>query len=266
MSEKEQKPTEEKRNVIALFWSTLFKPKATFSYLKENRKKSWWLPAFAILLLTLAPIISAGMQSPSALPAGMGGPTMTESSTAYEGEIYIENEAMPGGPGMPMQPPGPSGPNILAMIGVIVGTPLAWIIWSGALYLASVFLGRSSGFREMFRLTVWGWIPYAVRGAVQSLYITLTGEAIINPGLSGLVQSPAPGIIPLGPGRLMLASVLSHIDIYMIWRLLVTSAGLIAFTQLPPKKARIAILSIWLILVLLGSVPAIMGGMFGIAS
>jgi len=270
MNEKTPEATSKKRNLISLLGGALFRPKATFSYLKDNRKKSWWFAAFVILLLSLAPTIIAGMQPASMPPELMNNPQMMpgevgEIGEVYEGEVYSESDVMAGSPGMPTPAPRASGPNILALIGTVLGTPLTWLLWGGALYLTSVFLGRSRGFREMFRLAVWGWLPYAVRGLVQGVYIALTGEAIVNAGLSGFVQSPMPGIIPLGPGRLILASALSDIDIYTLWHLLVTSTGLAAHTQLPLKKTHLATLSIWLILVLLGSIPAVVGGMFGLA-
>ncbi len=269
MNEKTPKDTSKKRNLISLLGGALFRPKTTFSYLKDNRRKSWWFAAFVILLLLLAPTIIAGMQPASMPPELMNNPQMMPGEVgkveAYEGEVYSESDVMAGGPGMPTQAPGAGGPNILALIGTVLGTPLTWLLWGGALYLTSVFLGRSRGFREMFRLAVWGWLPYAMRGLVQGVYIALTGEAIVNAGLSGFVQSPMPGIIPLGPGRLILASALSNIDIYTLWHLLVTSTGLAAHTQLPLKKTHLATLSIWLAWVLLGSIPAVVGGMFGLA-
>lgn len=248
-----------KKNVIALILGALLRPKATFTYLKDNRKRAWWLPALLIMLLTLAPIFVAARQSSSnTAPAAEAGVVSDAKGIAVEGGAVSGMEAPP--------PESSSGstPGVLTLVSAILGTPVAWLVWGGALYLASVFLGRSSSFGQMFRLAVWTWLPYGLRGLVQTIYILATGNAIVNAGLSGFViDKSAESLIPAGPGQLALASILGRVDIYMVWHLLLVSVGLMAFTNLTRRKAWMAVLAIWLVLALLGILPAIFGGMLG---
>ena len=163
---------------------------------------------------------------------------------------------------IPSSPPMASGPNLLRFGGAILGTPVAWLLWGGALYLASVFLGRSSSFGQMFRLAVWTWLPYGLRGLVQAGYILMTGEAIVNAGFSGFViDKGVTSVIAPGPGQLALASILGRVDIFMIWHILLVSVALMAFTSLTRRKALTATLAIWIVFSLVGIVPAIFGGM-----
>jgi len=234
----------------------LMRPQATLAYLKDNHRRAWWLPAIFIMLLTVAPVV-VGSRSSS---PEMGSPAEGAIISGVKG-IAVEPQAMSG-----MEPP-PSasgGPGLLTLGSAILGTSVAWLIWGGALSLASVFLGRSSSFGQMFRLTVWTWLPYGIRGLVQTVYILATGHPIVNAGLSGfVVDKSVSAIISPGPGQLALASVLGRVDIYLIWHLLLVSVGLMAFTNLSRKKAWTAALAIWLVLTLLGIVPAIFGGMVG---
>ena len=147
---------------------------------------------------------------------------------------------------------------------MIPGTILTWFIWAGGLHLASVFLGHSNSFKQMLKLTIWAWIPYAFRGIVQTLYILVTRTSITNPGLSGfIIDKGSQQLIPPGPGKLALASALGHIDVFQIWAVLLLSTGLTLFTGIPQKKARITIFIIWALLIVVSMIIAMIGGMFG---
>lgn len=250
-----------KKNVLMLLLGVLFRPKATFGYLKGNHKKAWWLPALLILLLTVAPLWAASRPSPA---AQMMPPEKMESVTGGD-PLMLE--------GMPSQTDVPlfdapssarSGLNFLKLGGTVLGTFIAWLLWGGGLYLASVFLGRSSSFGQMFRLAVWTWLPYGLRGLVQAIYILVAGEAIVNAGFSGFViDRGVTSVISPGPGQLALASILSRVDIFMIWHVFLVSVALMAFTNLARRKALTATLAIWTVFALVGIVPAILGGMVG---
>jgi hypothetical protein len=247
-----------KKNVVALIVGVLIRPKATFGYLKDNHKRAWWLPAILVVVLTVAPLIVAPRQS-----SPETAPVMEEAIISGSKGVIVEPGAMSSMETPPTTPTS-GAPGIMALGSALLGTPVAWLIWGGALSLASVFLGRSSSFGQMFRLVVWTWLPYGIRGLVQTIFILVTGNTIVNAGLSGfVVDKSVQSIISPGPGQLALASILGRVDIYLIWHLLLVSVGLMAFTNLTRKKAWTATLAIWLVLALLGIVPAIFGGMLG---
>ncbi|MBN1487413.1 MAG: YIP1 family protein [Anaerolineae bacterium] len=254
MSEKEA-PQQEKRSVFKLLWGTLIHPKDTFSYLKNDGRKAWWGAAILILLLTLAPLIAGMITAQQQLAATMMGPEMMGTSEFSVEPMY---EYAP-----PTEPEMPTGPNLFNVIASIPGTIISWLAWGGALYLASVFLGRSSNFGQMFRVAVWTWLPYAIRGVIQTLYILLTKQQIINAGLSGfIIDKGTTAIIPPGPGELALSSILGSIDLYLLWNLVLLIIGFMVFTNLPRKKALTAILTTWALFTLLSTLPAVIGGIF----
>lgn len=258
--EKETAASASKKNIFALLFGVLLRPKTTFTYLKDNHKRAWWLPAILILLLTVAPLVAAARTPAPTMPI------MMEGMMGREG--MINSEAALGGKYDPTmmggfeQPPA-SNLNLFQLAGKLGGAPAAWLLWGAALYLASVFLGRSSSFGQMFRLSVWTWLPYGIRGLVQTLYILGTGETITNAGLSGFVNQTTTAMIAPGPGQLALTSILAKVDLYMIWHLLLVSVGLMSFTGLKYRKALMAVLAIWVVFTLLGIVPAILGGVLG---
>ncbi len=260
----DQLQEEGKRSLFKLLWGGLFKPRETFAYLKDYRKRAWWIPAILILILAVAPLIAgsvvASRQAVGSMMMGNETPIYAEQPIIVEGDLDSDMKGLP----QPPVSPSAMGPGIFRIVGAIPGTIIAWLIWGVALYSASVFLGRSSSFWQMFRLAVWAWMPYAVRGLVQTVYILTTGEQIVNPGLAGfVVDKRSPSLMPVGPGQLALASALGHVDIYLFWNLALFAVGLMAFTNLPRKKALLAVLVIWSVLTLLGVIPAVLGGVFG---
>lgn len=263
----EQAPQEQRKeqSLPALFWGIITRPRQTFTHLKENHKKTWWVPALLVLALMLAPLM-AGRSAARQMPiAALGEPGMTELGPEDmfddpSGSITIVGEGdVQAAPTSPLMNLG-----WLSLVGALIGAPITWLAWGGALYLVSVFLGRSSHFSQMFRLTIWTWIPYAVRGLVQTAAMLVTRRPIINAGLSGLVIDKSSAVIAApSAGQLALASVLSRVDVYLVWNLALLTLGLMVFTNLPRKKALTATLAIWAILASLGIVPALVGGMFG---
>ncbi len=253
-----------KRPLLGLLWGVLFRPRKTFAYLKDNRKKAWWLPAILILTLAIAPLLAgSAVASRQAIDPALMGPEGSGRVYGPGPVVVVE-----GGTGAVEPPPPsssqPAGPGFFRIVGAIPGAILGWLIWGVALYSASVFLGRSSGFGHMFRLVVWAWMPYAVRGLVQTIYILASGNQIVNAGLSGFViDKNSPSMMPVGPGTMVLASALGRIDLYLFWNLALFTLGLMAFTNLPRKKALVAVLVIWGVLTLLGVIPAMLGGIFG---
>lgn len=261
-----QEVSEPRKSLPGLLLGTLLRPRPTFAHLSVHQQRSWWAPAVLILLCTVLPLMAASavtsaatlsmppqannaLEKPMIVPGGGG-------AVVVEGEMndgYIQE-----GPAQP------TGLSILKIGGATLGLPLTWLLWGGALYLASVFLGRSSSFAQMFKMTVWSWLPYALRGLLQSVVIWVTRQPITNKGFSGyVIDAAVPQFITPGPGKLALASILGRIDIFAVWNLALLVIGLMAFTKLPRRKATTAILVIWAVFAMLSVIPSILGGMFG---
>jgi len=246
-----------------LLWRILIRPSRALADLKDRHKRSWWIPALLTLVLVAAPLVAG-----RAVSGGQAIAIPRADSVSMEtapGMISVSPGGLPieqgGEPGMEETP---AGPSLLTIVGALAGTVVSWLLWGGALYVMTVFMGRSSGFGQMFRLTVWTWLPYAVRGLVQTIYILATRQPIVNAGLSGLVvDRNVVSPLPPGPGQLALAGILGRVDLYLVWQVALLVLGLAVLTNLPRRKAFIATLVIWAVLTLLSIVPTILGGMIG---
>jgi len=154
----------------------------------------------------------------------------------------------------------------LPAVGAVAGLWIGWLVWAGGLNILSTLVGGGSGFGQFWRTVVWCWVPYTLRGMLQTVYILLTGELISNPGLSGLLTpaEPASGLMaaPPGTGFLLARGLLTRFDLFLVWTLILLALGVMVAARISRRKAFLVTLGFWILLTLLGLLPALLGSMF----
>jgi hypothetical protein len=237
----------------------LLHPRRTFELLREAGGKAWLGMALLSMLLAILPILVAA-------PI-----TARKAQELFRQQM----EARPGN-GQELTPDQlqqaerfTNNPLITVVFPVaasLVGLWIGWLIWSGSLYLLCTMLGGSNSFAQTWQVVVWSWLPYALRGLLQTVFILLTGSLIEHPGLSGLVGGAASAEAALAPppgaGQLALQSILGRIDLFLFWNLALLVTGLIAAARISRRKAMTIILLVWVTLALLGLIPALIAGSF----
>jgi hypothetical protein len=233
---------------------TLIKPTATMAALSTVRRSRWAIPA----LLVVASIIGSVV-------------AYSHADCQYVHRLEMDHYTnSPQQGGRPPEPPTPLPVTMAIRVGGrVVSTVVAWLAWSGMLYLGLVLLGQTGvGFGSVWTLVLWTWLPHAVRGIVQSVAMALVHRPIYNQGLSGLVvdNTPPPPmtfhhVIPT-TNQLALASLLSRVDVYLVWQLVLIVMGTTALTRLSRRRAMAVILGIWLALTLISLVPTLFPGTF----
>jgi hypothetical protein len=261
MSEKKT-PAPDRQGIPRLLWGMIVRPRATLEYLHEHGGRTWWVPALlAVLLVALAVVAAAPITARQAREAVAAA---QEQWGEQRGEMSAEEQAqMEQGMSIAASP---LITVVFPALGGGVGMVVGWLAWAGALYLASTTLGGRSAFGPMFRTVVWAWLPYTLRGLLQTVYILVSGELIANPGLSGLVlDSRSVSDLVLAPpslGQTMLAAFLSRVDLFLVWNLILLVTGVMVVTRLPRRKAVLVTLGVWVVLTLVGMLPALVGGLF----
>lgn len=252
--------TDKPRGPLRVLLGVLLKPRSTMAYLSTARRRWWWVVA---LLMVAALTAQGAAYSKADLHF-----TYLRQLEFYESLSATERQMMY--PEPPVEPQA-STFSLSTGIGVggrTVGMIVTWLIWAGLLYLASTFLGQNRAtFGAFYGIVVWAWIPYVVRNIVQAITMTVTGSAIYNQGLSGLVidKTPAPITVVWQPiasastGDQVAAAFLARMDIYMVWNLVLLVLGVAALSHLSGKKALLGTLVIWLLFTLLSLVPALTG-------
>lgn len=253
----EEKPAAaQHRGILRLLMGIMLRPRATFEYLASRGGRSWWAPCLFAAVFAALPIVAAAPitadQTREAVQATQkqmderaGSGTSTEQEAQMEQAMSIAASPLITA----------VFPSVAKVLGLVVG----WLAWAGALYLAATAMGGRSTFGQMFRTVVWTWIPCALRGLLQTVYILTSGQAISNPGLSGFVQSSQPiGEIiasPPGAGQMLVVALLSRVDLFLVWNLVLILIGLAVVTRLPRRKATLVGLGVWLLLTAISLVP-----------
>ncbi len=259
MSEATSEGTE-RPGLLHLAWGIVARPRRALTLIGERRRRSWWLPALLILLLATAPVVASGpirtrqvreeMRAAQEEMADRMGDQLSEEDLERAQSITAS----------------PMITVVFPAVSRAVGQVAGWLIWAAALYLASMALGGRSSFGQIFPVTVWAGLPYALRGLIQTVYVLASGQLIANPGLSGLVRSdrPAADMIasPPGTGERLLSALLGRVDLFTIWHLILLMVAVAAVTHLARRKSVLVTLGVWVLLTALSLIPTLIGGFF----
>jgi hypothetical protein len=179
----------------------LIRPRATFEKLRTAKRGYWWvvfvLAALATFVLALASTaaqrstIQAVVQSGSVEGVEMPA-NMAQTATTF---------ALVGG-----------------TIGGILSTLFGYVLLTLLIFGAGMIQGGKATFQQVFTMSVWTTLPYVIRSLVQAVASLVTGAAP-TPGLSGVLTTAEAASMPI------LAAVLTRIDIYMVWSLVLLVIG-----------------------------------------
>jgi hypothetical protein len=134
-------------------------------------------------------------------------------------------------------------PGIASLLGVWFG----WLILGGIVHLVTTLLGGRGSTAISMNIVAWASLPLVVRELVQIVYMLIEKKLIANPGLSGFIVAGESGMV------LFLYHLVSMIDIYLIWQILLIILGVRLSTGLTKTKATIGVLISILVILLLRS-------------
>ncbi len=243
---------------IRLLWGIVARPRATFQRLNENGRRAWWLPALLAVIAVILPIlVGSPISARVAREAVASVQTQMGETLSPEQRQQMEQAQQIAASPLIIT----VFPSVTGVLGLLVG----WLVWAGALYLVGMVAGGHASFGALFRMVVWTWIPYALRGFLQALYILLTGQLIAHPGLSGLVagEQTVEKVLTAPPtaGQMVASAFLARIDLFLLWNLALLVVGTMVVTRLSARKATALVLGIWLLLTLVGLIPPLVSGL-----
>jgi len=247
-----------KAGFIRLIWDLIRRPHVTFTYLNETGGKIWIGMAILAMVAVVLPVIVAApitsRMSQEAMKAAMEAqgnqaqsmnPEIQQQITSFTTNPFF-TIVMPAG---------------IVLIGLWAG----WLVWSAVLHFGSTLLGGNSHFGQMWQIVVWTWFPFAVRGLLQTIFILASGKIISNPGLSGLIARPvtATNMVTMAqpPGQLALQALLSRIDLFLVWNLILIAIGVMVTAKFSGRKATLITLGAWTLFSLLAIGTAVVPGL-----
>lgn len=248
----------------------LVRPRATFAQLGALPRRTWWVVFLILAALVAAPrYLSDQKQQALALQnfAPPQGPSEGFGPAPAPGTLAgpMDN------PGMVAPQPSPIS-SVMSAVGSAVGLPVHWLLMTIGITLVLIIAGGRAGFGDIFKVLLTASVPLAMRGLAQLGYVLLMGQPLGQAGLSGLMMSTASAInpsaapalppVPPGFGTLVLTSLLSQVDIFQVWALVLVVIGIGVVAQVKTAKAALAVLLIWLLVGVLYALPSVVVGAF----
>lgn len=243
----EEKP---KKIQFKWFFPLFFKPRQTLTEVSEKNYAVWLVPLLLlmvsalILILVSAPVLRNSTQAIEP-PAGL-------EYYPPEQQQRLQDAANVG--------TSSTVTTIFPLIGKWAGIWISWFLLGSILHLSLTLNGSRSSNRSALNIVAWASLPYLARDLVQTIAILTTGELIHGQGLSGFLQA---GMTGFGAYQF---SLVSFIDIYLIWQMVLIGIGARQISGLKAGKAWVATLLAVVVYLALKAIPGLIAAQLGTLS
>lgn len=196
-------------------------PRQTFDQI-AGQGRSVWLAPILLLMVTAAirVLISGWIRQGIMLSAGPSLPPDFQYFSPEQQAQFMQASQTTSGPVFIYV-----FPLIATMTGIWVG----WILVSGLLHLITTLSGGRGEMSLTLNIVAWASLPFAVRDIVRATSMLISRQLIDHTGLSGFV--------PAGDDATYLAALLSLVDIYLIWTMILLVIGVKAGMGISSFKA-----------------------------
>jgi len=238
---------ERRSSSLSLLIDIIDRPTETLSQVAANPRWRWvWPTAINVLSIAVYLALAAPYLQEAARKAAM----LQLSSMPAEQAAAAQEQIMRF----------TSMPVIVGSSAVtaLVSMALGWVLAAGILYFGSLIAGEDLHFGSVFAIMPWAWLPFALRSFVQGAWIAWQGRLITTPGLSGLVATGD----QMQDARNLVFTLLSQIDLFAAWHLVLIYAGLRGLTRMRPSKAAWLTATYAAISLAVRLVPALIGRAF----
>ncbi len=219
---------------FARILEVLLQPQRALAEIAGEPNPTWLTPMLALSLAALLSVLVSGyLTSRAAMMGEMSLPQDWQYWTPDMQNNYMQaQQAMQGTVFVYVIP------LVLGLIGLWLG----WLILSGLLHLGSTLLGGRGSMQGALNIVAWTSLPFVVRDVLRVIFMLLAGHAIVSPGLSGFAGS-----------GVFVAQILSRVDVFFLWSILLLIIGFGAADGLPRNKAIIGVAVVLLLMLLMQS-------------
>lgn len=236
------------RSSLALLVSLVDRPSETLAEVAQNPRLRWVWPT----ILNLASI---------GLYMGLAAPYLVDAARKA---MLLQISQMPPSQAEVVQAQMERFTSLPFVVGsgtisAVLGLFVAWVLAAAILYFGCLIAGEDLTFNTVMALVPWTWMPFALRGMVQAAWTAMRRELIQTPGLSALVSSGN----PMADARNPMFAVLSQVDLFALWHLILIYAALRAATRMRTNKAAWLVGVYAVLSVLARLIPVMIGRAFG---
>jgi hypothetical protein len=239
----EQKPA--RRFDFSRVLSVLTHPRHTFEEMTSESRATWLTPMLVLSLTTILVVVVSGY---------------LKTRAAMMGEVQLPPDWQYWSPDMQQNymqaqqaTQGATFMYVIPLVGALTTLWLGWVVVAGLLHLGSTLLGGRGSMQSALSVVAWGSLPFAIRDVLRIIFMLAVGHAIVSPGLSGFVASAG-----------FLAKLLTRVDLFWIWYLILLVIGFSVADGLPRNKAFVGVATVLLLVLAaqagLGSLTSSVGG------
>ena len=132
--------------------------------------------------------------------------------------------------------------------------PLLFIAWyaivAGVLLLACRLFGGEGTYKQAFSATLYAWMPMVLAGILGTVVVMARGGLIDPATMQTLVKSNPAFLVDMKE-QPILFSLLSSLDIFTIWMLVLMIIGFAALSRLSKAKVAVMVIALWLVTVVI---------------
>lgn len=220
-------------------------PGRAFQAMTSDSRATWLTPMLMLTITSILVVLVAGY---------------LKTRAAMMGEIQLPRDWQYWSPDMQnnyMQAQqatqGPVFMYVMPIIGALTRLWVGWLLLGALLHFGSTLLGGRGSMQSALNIVAWASLPFAVRDLLRIIFMLSAGHAIMSPGLSGFASTPG-----------FVAQLLTRVDIFLIWQIILLVIGFGITDSLPRGKAVAGIVVIMLLVLLaqagLGVLTSGLGG------
>jgi hypothetical protein len=211
--------------------SVLLRPRRVFEEMTSESRSTWLTPMLVLTVTAILVVVVAGsLKTRAAMMGEFQQPRDWQWWTPEMQEDYMQAQ---------QATQGPVFMYIMPMVGSLTGLWLGWLLFAALLHFGSTLLGGRGSMQSALNIVAWASLPFALRDILRMVFMLIAGHAITSPGLSGFITTPG-----------FLAQLLTRIDIFFLWHVLLLAIGFGVADSLPRGKATAGVLIVILLVLL----------------
>ena len=225
--------------------SVLFRPRQVFEEMTSESRPTWLTPMLVLTVTAVLVVIVAGY---------------LKAQAAMMGEISLPQDWQYWSPDMQknyMQAQqatqGPVFMYVMPLLGSLAGLWVGWLLLAAMLHFGSTLLGGRGSMQSALNIVAWASLPFVLRDLLRIVFMLFAGHAISSPGLSGFASTTG-----------FIAHLLTRLDIFLFWNVILMVIGFGIADSLPRSKAATGVVVVVLLILLaqagLGAVGSSFGG------
>ena len=209
----------------------LFRPRHAFQEMTPELRATWLTPMLVLTITAILVVVVAGfLKTRAAMMGEIQMPRDWQYWTPEMQEDYMQAQQATRGPVFMY---------IMPMVGSLTGLWLGWLLLAALLHFGSTLLGGRGSMQSALNIVAWASLPFALRDILRVVFMLFVDRAITSPGLSGFITSPG-----------FLTQLLTRIDIFFLWHVILLVIGFGVTDGLSRGKATVGVLVVILLVLL----------------